>query len=229
MSDPTLDSPNPHNWMIPGREYLRQEAHRGRRYAYEQIDPTRTALVVIDMVPFFVNDNPYCTGIVPNINTIAQELRRTGGTVAWVLPDPVSPNPEHAANFFGPERAAVYAASGDTCELHDRVFQDLDVERDVDVFVEKSASSAFFPGRCPLPTVLTERGIETVLITGTVTNVCCESSARDAATLGFQVIMAADANATLFDACHNATLTTIYRTFGDVRSTTEILTLLTPQ
>lgn len=63
-------------------------------------------------------------------------------------------------------------------------------------FVEKSAPSAFFPGRCRLPGLLQERGIDTVLITGTVTQVCCESSARDAFTLGYQVVMVADANAT---------------------------------
>jgi len=37
--------------------------------------------------------------------------------------------------------------------------------------VEKTAKSAFFPGFSPLPPMLTERSIDTVLITGTVTNV----------------------------------------------------------
>ncbi len=50
------------------------------------------------------------------------------------------------------------------------------------------------------------RDIETVLIVGTVTSVCCESSARDASTLGYQVIMVADANAGTNDQAHNATL-----------------------
>lgn len=62
-----------------------------------------------------------------------------------------------------------------------------------------------------------------VLITDTVTNVCCESSARDASILGYRVIMIADANAARRDQDHNATLYTIYRTFGDVRSTAEVL------
>jgi nicotinamidase-related amidase len=54
-----------------------------------------------------------------------------------------------------------------------------------------------------------------------VTNVCCESSARDASTLGYRVIMVADANAARRDQDHNATLHTIYRSFGDVRPTAE--------
>ncbi|GAA4485789.1 hypothetical protein GCM10023191_010900 [Actinoallomurus oryzae] len=45
-----------------------------------------------------------------------------------------------------------------------------------DVLVEKTTASAFFPG--PLPELLEERGVDTVLISGTVTNVCCESSAQ---------------------------------------------------
>lgn len=61
-----------------------------------------------------------------------------------------------------------------------------------------------------------------MIVTGTVTNVCCESTARDAATLGYRVIFAAAPN----DAAHNATLCTIYRSFGDVRPTTEILELI---
>ena len=126
MTDPTVDSPKPHEWAIPEREYLRQEAHRGRRHAYETLDPARTALVVIDMVPFFVNDNPYCAAIVPNINAIARSLRDTGGLVVWVLPGPVDPNPERTQEFFGPERAEVYAKSGGTGALPDRAFEALD-------------------------------------------------------------------------------------------------------
>ena len=70
----------------------------------------------------------------------------------------------------------------------------------LDLLVEKSAASAFFPGRSPLPELLAERSIDTVVITGTVTNVCCESSARDASTLGYRVIFVADATAAGRDA-----------------------------
>lgn len=77
-----------------------------------------------------------------------------------------------------------------------------------------------------MPDLLTERGVETVLIAGTVTNVCCEASARDAATLGYRVIMLADANAGINDASHNATLTTIYRSYGDVRPVADVLAMI---
>jgi ureidoacrylate peracid hydrolase len=63
------------------------------------------------------------------------------------------------------------------------------------------------------------QGYDTVLITGTVTNVCCESSARDAMMLNFKTIMISDANAARSDEEHNATLGSFYAIFGDVLDT----------
>ncbi len=63
------------------------------------------------------------------------------------------------------------------------------------------------------------RGIDTVLITGTVTNVCCELSARDAMMMNFRTVMVTDGNAAANDAEHNASLTAFYLTFGDIQST----------
>lgn len=119
----------------------------------------------------------------------------------------------------------MFRNSGGTGPLPDRLWPGFATTPD-DIFVEKSAPSAFFPGRCPLPDLLHEHSIDTVLITGTVTQVCCESSARDASTLGYRVVMVADANVTGRDQDHNATLATIYRSFGDVRPTAEVLDLI---
>ncbi|WP_412541575.1 isochorismatase family cysteine hydrolase [Longispora sp. K20-0274] len=213
-----------HDWRIEDREYARQEERRGRRHAYERIDPARTALVVIDMVPFFVAESAYCQGIVPRISLLADALRGAGGTVAWVLPGSDGP-PGVADEFYGPRIAELFRRSGGEGPLVDRIWPAFDV-RSEDVLVEKTAASAFFPGRCPLPEELAARGIDTVLITGTVTNVCCESSARDASTLGYRVVMVADGNAARRDEDHNATLHTVYRSFGDVRPTAEILELI---
>ncbi|GAA3997768.1 cysteine hydrolase [Allokutzneria multivorans] len=213
-----------HEWFIEPREYARQEQRRGRRFAFTSLVPARTALVVVDMVPFFVTESPYCQGVVPNINRLAEVLRGAGGTVAWVVPATT----ERTAideEFYGPEVAEVFRTSGGTGPVPERLWSGFAPHED-DLFAEKSAASAFFPGRCDLPELLARKGIDTVVITGTVTNVCCESSARDAKTLGYRVIMAADANAARRDQDHNATLHTVYRTFGDVRPTDEIVELI---
>jgi nicotinamidase-related amidase len=213
-----------HAWRIEDREYERQEARRGRRHAFTNLVPDRTALVVVDMVPFFVQEFEYAYGIVPNIARVAEALRTAGGLVVWVLPGASKPSALDD-EFYGPEFAEVFRRSGGEGPLRSRLWHEFDVN-DLDLLVEKTAASAFFPGFSPLPDLLKIRGIDTVLITGTVSNVCCESSARDARTLGYRVIMVADANSARRDEDHNATLYTIYRTFGDVRTTDEVIDLL---
>ena len=69
-------------------------------------------------------------------------------------------------------------------------------------------------------------GIDTVIIAGTLTNVCCEASARDAMMADFKTFMAADANAARSDAEHLASLATVIQFFGDVRSCDELIAML---
>ena len=159
-----------HAWRIEPREYARHELRRGRRHAFESVDPARTALVVIDMVPFFVTENDYCLGIVPNVNRIAGSLRAAGGIVAWVLPGAGEPMPV-TEEFYGPHVAEMYRRSGGEGPLEDRLWPGLDRHPD-DLVVEKTAASAFFPGSSRLPEMLEARDIDTVIVTGTVTNVC---------------------------------------------------------
>ena len=213
-----------HDWRIEPREYARQEGRRGRRHAFETLVPEQTALVVIDMVTFFVEANEYARGIVPNITVLADALRHRGGTVAWVVPSANQPSAARR-EFLGDAIAERYQMSGGAGTLRDRLWHELEVA-EADVVVEKSTTGAFFPGGCTLSDVLDVRGVDTVLIAGTVANVCCESSVRDASALGYRVIMVADANAALRDEDLNATLHTVYRSFGDVRPAREVVEVI---
>ena len=65
-----------------------------------------------------------------------------------------------------------------------------------------------------------------MLITGTVTNVCCESSARDAMMTNFKTIMVSDGNAAMTQEEHEAALTAFYNIFGDVMDTDMIIAAL---
>src|SRR6185312_9529294 len=94
----------------------------------------------------------------------------------------------------------------------------LDVQEE-DLIIQKTRFSAFIQGSSDLETALRLRGIDTVAITGTVTNTCCESTARDAMMRNFKTIMVSDANAAATDEEHNASLANILRIFGDVMST----------
>ncbi|MDN5764260.1 MAG: cysteine hydrolase [Humibacillus sp.] len=212
------------HWSIDEREYRRHEERRGRRHAFERIDPLRTALVVVDLVPFFVEQSLRCRAIVPTVNLLAHELRRAGGTVAWVVPGPVVPS-ARAREFYGDEVAQGYARSGGSGRPVERLWAGLEVEPG-DLVAEKTASSAFFPGRSDLPELLAEQGIDTVILTGTVTNVCVEASVRDASTLDYRVVLVADGCAVNTDREHNATLHVVYRSYGDVRPAAEVVALI---
>jgi ureidoacrylate peracid hydrolase len=121
----------------------------------------------------------------------------------------------------GARRVAALTAGSKGHEL----WAALDVRAD-DLIVEKNRFSAFIQGSSNLAEVLRERGLDTVLITGTVTNVCCESTARDAMMLNFKTIMVTDGNAAVTDEDHNASLCAFYLTFGDVMPTDMLVTCL---
>ncbi|HET8717817.1 MAG TPA: isochorismatase family protein [Nocardioidaceae bacterium] len=213
-----------HDWRIEAREIERHISRRGRVHAYEWLDPQRTALVVVDLVPFFVEESAYCRGIVPRVNRLAGELRAAGGSVCWVIPGGNGPSPV-AREFFGERVARTYATAGGVGPPRGRLWRGLDVD-DADDVVEKPGPSAFFPGTCGAHDLLTERGVTTVVVVGTVTNVCVESTVRDASALGYRVVLVADACAAVRDQDHNATLHVVYRSFGDVRSTDEVVALI---
>jgi nicotinamidase-related amidase len=160
-------------------EIDRQVSRRGRVHAYEQLDPRTTALVAVDIVPFFVEESAYVRGIVPTINRLATSLRANGGTVSWVIPR-TQPPTATSREFYGDRVAELYARSGGEGSLRQRLWRDLDVAP-ADVVVDQAGPSAFFPGTCELHDQLAARGITTLIVTGTVTNVCVESTVRDAA------------------------------------------------
>lgn len=196
----------------------RHVARRGRRHAYEVIDPATTALVVVDLLTEFVETTTYARGIVAPVNRLAAAVRAAGGLVAWVQPE-VAPASAWALGFFGPSVAEAYAGWGDA------LWPGLDVADD-DLRARKTAPSALFPGRSDLDGLLRARGVDTLLVCGTVTSVCVEATARDAGTLRYRTIVVGDACAGVDDAAHAATLRLLYRSYADVRRTEEVERLL---
>ena len=124
-----------------------------------------------------------------------------------------------------PERRDTRIAAMRQDSLGHQLWIDLDV-RPEDEMVQKTRYSAFIQNSSDLPERLVAQGYDTVIIVGTVTNVCCESSARDAMMLNFRTIMVSDANAANSDEEHNASLIAFYLTFGDVMSTDVLITCL---
>ena len=95
-----------------------------------------------------------------------------------------------------------------------------------DIYVDKTRFGAFVPGASRLHETLQARGIDTLIVTGTLTNCCCESTARDAMQMNYKLIFVTDANAALSDTAHNATLDNMCMIFADVRPTSEVLEVI---
>lgn len=212
---------------IPDRIVRKVVARRGRLHAFETIEPVKTALVVIDLDAATVGRDDHCKGMISNVNTVARALRDSGGVVAWVL-SRCQTLTENFKAILGTELATTYFKEGQPDGLGSRLWHELET-RDSDIVTWKSGASAFFPGKCDLQQQLEPRRIDTLLIAGTVTNICCESSARDATELGYRVVMISDALSGHAHGLHEATLATFYRIFGDVRPASEIIGLLQNQ
>ena len=202
-------------------------ARRGREHIFDDLDPKKTALVVVDMQNGFMvpelGHAPCAMAheIVPNINRLAQAVRETGGAVIWIqtaYTDETLTSWSTSYVMVGPKGTARRKFSLSRENKGYEIFPDLKVEK-TDLIVEKNRYSAFIQGSSNIEEVLNVRGLDTVLITGTVTNVCCESTARDAMMRNYKTIMITDGNAANTDEDHNAALNNFYLTFGDIMST----------
>jgi ureidoacrylate peracid hydrolase len=207
---------------------------RGRFHVCEELDPAKTALIVIDMQAAFLAEGapsevPAARDIVPNINRLATAMRDTGGVVAWTQGTFADIQYGGWETFFRdmvpPELSARILENLKEGGKGHPLWPDLDV-REGDLRIRKNRYSAFIPGASDLERQLREKGIDSVLIAGTLTNVCCESTARDAMQLGFRTVMVSDANATRTDEEHRATLTSFIQSFGDVRTTNSVIGML---
>jgi ureidoacrylate peracid hydrolase len=207
---------------------------RGRRHAVEAIVPERLALIVVDMQNAWVQPDlspleiPMTRSIIPNINRLAAAVREAGGIVAWTQSVFAQDWTQWIYENFGtPEwRDRIIADSAVGAYGHEIAEQMAVAEEDLKIV--KVRPSAFIQGSSDIEEQLRSRGRDTIIITGTLTNACCESSARDAAALGFLPIMVSDGMATRTDAEHNATLTNVMQLTADVRSADEVLELLAP-
>ena len=201
-------------------------AKRGRLNVFDRFDPVRTALLVIDMQNFYVGEIASVVGIIPNINRIACELRARGGMVAW-LGMTAGENgdslwPIYHDYFFTPEKGANHRDQLSAGHPGHKFHADLETGQG-DAIIYKSRFSPFIAGASNIEDVLRARGIDSLIVTGTATNMCCESAARDAMMRDYKVVMVSDANGARYPEDHLAGLTSFFQSFGDVRTTDQVI------
>jgi ureidoacrylate peracid hydrolase len=207
---------------------------RGAVQPFATIEPLKTALLVVDMqtgfiAPGAVAEIPVAREIVPNINRLANALRHAGGTVVWIV-STYGPGAERDwTTFFN------FIITGEASDRFRLAFQEGKPEhalwreldrRPEDLLISKNRLTPFADPIQELERLLRSRGVDMALIVGTVSNVCCECTARDAAMRNFKTIMISDANASRNDVEHNATLSIFLQAFGGVLSTDEAVELI---
>jgi ureidoacrylate peracid hydrolase len=207
---------------------------RGKLFAFEKLDPERSALIVVDMQNVFcakgqVVEVPEARSIVANINELATAFRGRGIPVIW-LQQTYDQDMDDGWNLWfdvmapGERKDAIVKAMSRGTEGHE-LYPELNVQEG-DIKVCKHQYSAFAPNSSMLDSILRKRGIDTIVIAGTLTNVCCESTARDAFFLNYKIVFLSDGTACLSDEEHNATLVSIHNFFGDVRSSSDVVQAL---
>lgn len=206
-------------------------ARRGKLHLFDSLDPRRTALVIIDMQNAFVAPGapievPAARAIVAPINRLSKELRKRGVQVIWMLHENRGDGRDWAGffdAFVAPGRRAEAAAALAQGSKLQQLYPELETAAS-DAWLTKNRYSPFI--KSDFSRTLQERGIDTLLLAGTKTNVCVECTARDAMMLDYQVVVLSDCTAALSDEEHRATLENVIQQFGDVLTADEALKTL---
>lgn len=166
-----------------------------------QLDPDRCALLVIDMLRYFVHPEGRCYlpaggAITAPVARLLEAWRRRGGSVVFTRHAHEGPHDlGMLGRFFGDHIRAD--------EPDSRIVEPL-APRGGEPVLRKTTYDAFHG--TTLAETLRERGVTQVLITGVLTHMCCETTARAAFCRGFEVYVAADATASSREELHVGSL-----------------------
>jgi ureidoacrylate peracid hydrolase len=192
-----------------------------------QLVATRTALINVDMQRCFVDGTPLASpdgpALLERVNPLIRSCRDAGAMVVhtrvWMSPD--GSDLGVMGEIVPPFIVALYTEGNEGAELHDG----LDVDP-ADVVVNKTRYGAFHG--TDLEATLRSRGVDTVIITGIATNICCETTAREAAQHDFRVFFLSDGTATKemngvpADELQRATLASLGMVFAQIATIDEV-------
>lgn len=192
------------------------------------LDPTSTALINVDMQRCFVDGSPLASpdgpALVARVNRLVHSCRDAGVLVvhsrSWMRKD--RSNVGVMGELVPPFVVDLYTEGNESAELHDA----LDV-RPTDIILNKPRYGAFHG--TDLEAILRSRGIDTVIISGIATNICCETTAREAAQHDFRVFFLSDGTATRemnglpADDLQRATLASLGTAFAQIATVDDIM------
>jgi biuret amidohydrolase len=196
-----------------------------RGKSFFTIDPSRCALIVIDMQNAFVAEGapfetPGAREMIPRLERLIGCARELQMPIVWTQSDHRPPYgglmlhkfPAIANDRVLWQGEPSFDLYPEMIQPHEGPFEHRIVKHKFDAFFETD-----------LDAILRYHGADTVIITGTATNACCESTARSAFMRDYKVVFPSDSNATFDEAMHRATLVNIDLLFGRVLTTEELL------
>ena len=188
------------------------------------LDPTTTAAVVVDVQRLFTEMvaapiAPPLNVVLPTIGCFVRDSRRAGATIVLVRTI-IPPDAHSRSTLQWPEFMRAGLAPGARGTDFDPC---LNVQP-TDVEIVKRRYSGFFD--TPLNEILRERRIDTVVVLGLTTNVCVQSTARDAWQHDYRTITLDDCCAEIGEGSHAMSLAWTARNFGIVCTSSELRTRL---
>ncbi|MEH7253300.1 isochorismatase family cysteine hydrolase [Neobacillus niacini] len=197
------------------------------------LNPQRTAVIVVDMQKVFCAKDgalyvPHTESIIKNIQQLTSTARQANMPVIYL---------RHIVRGDGSDTGRMKDMYNDTDEIFKRGTDGVEIIDELaplpqDIIVDKLFYSGFH--NTDLDTILRAHDINTIIICGTVTNVCCETTVRDATHREYKTIFLSDANAPMdypdmgwgdisAEEIQRITLTVIAYEFGQVSETEEII------
>jgi nicotinamidase-related amidase len=181
-------------------------------------DPANAALLVVDMLRYFAHPQgrtylPASAPIIPRIAAIIAAFRKNGGMVIYTQH---CHQGEHDLGMLG-KFFSDYIRAG---EQDAEIVPELAPEPG-ELVLPKTTYDGFLG--TGLQSVLEDNGIRQVVITGVLTHMCCETTARSAFCRGFEVYMPVDATASNSEQHHLGALMGLADAVAIVLSTEEVL------
>ena len=193
----------------------------------ERCDPRLAALLVVDVQNDFVSpegsagkrgeDVSGALAMMPNLLALIEAARRVALTIVYIRTTHSEWTDTPSWIYRSSQKSGLSTCREGTwgAEFYEGISP-----RPSERVVIKHRYSAFI--NTDLNTVLRARGIQSVLVCGVATNVCVETSARDAYMFDYYVTVIDDCSAAYDAKLHMTTLENVRRHFGLVASSSEI-------
>lgn len=209
-------------------------------YKVDEIEPTRTAIIVVDMENDFVEQtspmsSAQARAAIPQMQRVLSMARATGMKVIYTTHAHREDGSDigRFGDLYPPIATGASLVDGTRgIEIHDDL-----APAPGEIVIKKHRYSGFFG--TDLDIVLRSSRIETVVIIGTTTENCCHATARDAMFRDYFVVFLADATGTFdypdtgwgamtAEQVHAATLAILSFSTADVMTVDQFESKLTP-